>query len=275
MDKFVELAGLRTRYREAGSGPAVMLLHGASLGSSCEVFEANIGPLAAHGLHVLAPDWPGFGLTAQPEGSWTSAYRRDHVLRFMDALEIEKATLVGHSMSGSIALQLAFDRPDRVAKVVVLGSGSLLPPLPDQPPRAGGDPMPADEPSLEWTRGDMEANAFDHSKLTSEVVKRRHELSVGPNYQAAKARLAAPPEPKPEGPPLWQRLDQIPVPELFIYGKQDRGSAAERAELARQRYPNLNLVVLDGCKHLIPYDKGPEMVELVAEFVLEKAPARS
>lgn len=274
MDKFVELAGLKTRYREAGQGSAVMLLHGASLGSSCEVFEASMGQLAQHGLRVLAPDWPGFGATSQPEGSWTASYRRDHVLRFMDALEIDKATLVGHSMSGAIALQLAFDRPDRVAKVVVLGSGSLLPPLPDQPARAG-EPMPESEPSLEWTRGDLEANAYDHSKLTPDLVKRRHELSVGANYQAAVARQAAPSESRPEGPPLWQRLDQIPVPELFIYGKQDRGSAAERAEMARQKYPNLNLRVLDGCKHLIPYDKGEEMVELLAEFVVKGTPTRA
>lgn len=274
MNKFVELAGLPTRYLESGGGPAVLLLHGASLGSSAEVFEASMDRLAAHGLRVLAPDWPGFGLTGQPDGSWTAAYRRDHVLRFMDALEIDRATLVGHSMSGAIALGLAFDRPDRVAKVVVLGSGNLLPPLPNQPARAA-DPIPEEEPTPEWTREDLEANAFDHSRLTPEVVARRNELSRGANYQAALARKAATPENRTDGSPAWQRLDQIPVPELFIYGKQDRGSAAERAELARQRYPNLNLRVLDGCKHLIPYDKADEMVELLAEFVLEAKPARA
>src|SRR5438067_4967755 len=157
MDKFVTVNGLKTRYLEVGAGGApVILLHGASLGSSAEVWDMNIGPLAARGMHVWAPDWPGFGLTEQPVGSHTPAYRRDHVVRFMDELGIEKATLVGHSMSGAVAVQLAFDRPDRVAKAVVLGSGTLLPPLPDQGARAG-DPMPDAEPAVEWTREDLAA----------------------------------------------------------------------------------------------------------------------
>jgi pimeloyl-ACP methyl ester carboxylesterase len=193
------------------------------------------------------------------------------VLRFLDALGLAKATLVGHSMSGTPALQLAFEHPERVAGVVVVGTGTLLPPLPDKPAGRPGDEVHA-EPTLEDTRRDLEANAYDHSRLTPELVRRRHELSVGANYQAALARQAAPSDP-PASPPLWQRLDQVPVPARFMYGRQDRGSAAERAALALERYPKLDLHILEGCKHLVPYDKCDEMVELIASFVLERAAA--
>ena len=62
-DKYIQVDGLKTRYIEDGSGPAVICLHGASLGSSADVFERNLGPLAKAGLRVIAYDQPGFGLT--------------------------------------------------------------------------------------------------------------------------------------------------------------------------------------------------------------------
>ncbi len=65
-DQFVQVDGLKTRYIEQGSGPAVVLLHGASLGSSADVFARNLPTLARAGLRVIAYDQPGFGLTDNP-----------------------------------------------------------------------------------------------------------------------------------------------------------------------------------------------------------------
>jgi pimeloyl-ACP methyl ester carboxylesterase len=118
----------------------------------------------------------------------------------------------------------------------------------------------------------VEANTFNHAFLTPALIERRHELSLGKNYeyQVRRQSLQAG---GGGGTPLWQRLDQIPVPALLLYGKQDRGDAAARCELARQKYPNLNLHVLDGCKHMVQWDKAAEFVELTANFVLEAVPA--
>src|SRR5205823_1930214 len=153
----------------------------------------------------------------------SAAYKRGHVLRFLDALGVGKATLVGHSMAGTPVAQLAFANPERVDRIVIVGTGTLLPPLPDKPPARAGEVVES-EPTLEDTRAELEANAFDHSRLTPDLVRRRHELSIGLNFEAALARQAASSEP-PSGPTLWQQLDKIPVPALFMYGKQDRGSA--------------------------------------------------
>ena len=73
-DKFVQIDGLKTRYIEDGAGPAVILLHGASLGSSADVFERNLKPLAAAGVRAIAYDQPGFGLTDNPS-DYSVAYR--------------------------------------------------------------------------------------------------------------------------------------------------------------------------------------------------------
>ena len=129
-ETFVTVQGLRTRYLEQGNGPPAILLHGASLGSSADVWRRNLGPLAAHGVRAIAYDQPGFGLSDDPP-DWGLGFRTSFILAFMDALGLERAALVGHSQAGAMAARLALSHPDRVSGVVVLGTGSLLPPLPD------------------------------------------------------------------------------------------------------------------------------------------------
>ena len=108
-DKFVTVAGLRTRYIEQGQGPAVILLHGASLGSAADVWRRNLGPLADQGLRVIAFDQPGFGFSDDPP-EWGIGFRTSFILKFMDALGIDKAALVGHSQAGNMAAELAVAR---------------------------------------------------------------------------------------------------------------------------------------------------------------------
>src|SRR5919106_2582821 len=83
-NKYVQVDGLKTRYIEEGSGPAAVLLHGASLGSSADVFERNLKPLANAGVRAIAYDQPGFGLTDNP-ADYSVAYRRRFIMSFLDA----------------------------------------------------------------------------------------------------------------------------------------------------------------------------------------------
>ncbi|OLC69963.1 MAG: hypothetical protein AUH87_05440 [Deltaproteobacteria bacterium 13_1_40CM_4_54_4] len=129
-DKFVQIDGLKTRYIEDGAGPAVILLHGASLGSSADVFERNLKPLAAAGVRAIAYDQPGFGLTDNPS-DYSVAYRTRFIMMFMDGLGIQSAALVGHSQADNMTVRLAFEYPQRISKVMIVGTGSLLPPLPE------------------------------------------------------------------------------------------------------------------------------------------------
>ncbi|MEE8084215.1 MAG: alpha/beta fold hydrolase, partial [Alphaproteobacteria bacterium] len=127
-DKIVEVEGHSIRYMEDGSGPAVVLFHGASLGSSADVYRRNIGPLAAAGFRVIAFDFPGFGLSDYCEDGSVGLKKRT-TLGLMDALGLEKAALVGHSQAGNVAVALGLEQPQRVSHIIVLGTGSLLPPL--------------------------------------------------------------------------------------------------------------------------------------------------
>jgi 4,5:9,10-diseco-3-hydroxy-5,9,17-trioxoandrosta-1(10),2-diene-4-oate hydrolase len=277
LENFIEVEGLRTRYLEQGAGPAVLLLHGGSLGSSADVWADSIAAFAQHGLRAIALDLPGFGLSDNP-GDHSVAYRQHFVLAFMDALGLDHPSLIGHSQAGAIAVNLAFAEPQRVAKVVVLATGSLLPPLPSAEKQQGpneGDEGGATEPTLEETRKLLEHNLFNHALITPAILQTRQRMSIGKNFEAFIARKAVPGmKAAKAATPLWRRLVELPVPLLMLYGKQDRASAGDRAALAKQEYPGLKLHVIEGCKHLVQWDAAQEFVELSARFLLESPNGR-
>jgi pimeloyl-ACP methyl ester carboxylesterase len=272
-DKFVTVDGLNTRYIEEGQGdparPPVLLLHGASLGSSADVFIRNLGPLARAGFRAIAFDQPGFGLTDTP-ADHSPAYRRDFVPKFMDALGLKRAALVGHSQAGNPAVQLALKEPARYSHVIVLGTGSLLPPLDGAGEVDGAAQqrlerrMAHQEPSIEDTRKLLEANLFHHDLITEDELALRHSRSVGPAFDAFVARnreaeQAPAKEPKT---PMWQRLSEVQVPLLLIFGREDRARAADRAHLLKQKSPGLDIYIVPNCKHLVPWDAAEEWVRL-------------
>ncbi len=261
-DRFVEIDGLKIRYLEQGSGHPVLLLHGSSLGSSADVFRRNLGPLADGGLRAIAYDMPGFGKSGRSENA-SAGFRKALVIKFMDALGLDKAAVVGHSSSGNIAVGVGLEHPDRVSHVVILGTGSLLPPLESGVGGRGEaaqqrleQRMARTEPGLEDTRALLEANLFHHELITDDELTLRHSNSIGANFESFVERNA--PGKKNGGAkpstPLWQRLDELKVPMLLIYGREDRGRAIDRIPLLRERYPGINLHIAEGCKHLVPWD---------------------
>jgi pimeloyl-ACP methyl ester carboxylesterase len=158
----------------------------------------------------------------------------------------------------------------------VLGTGSLLPPL-----EGGGESgeaavqqrlerrMAAAEPTLDDTRKLLEATLFHRELITPEELALRHARSIGGNFAAfvARSKAAETAPPKEAKTPLWQRLAELQMPLLMIYGREDRGGAAERAALLKKKYPRLDLHIVDGCKHLVPWDAADEFVRLAVPFL--------
>jgi 4,5:9,10-diseco-3-hydroxy-5,9,17-trioxoandrosta-1(10),2-diene-4-oate hydrolase len=251
-----------------------MLLHGASLGSSADVWRRNLVPLAHQGLRVIAYDQPGFGLSDDPP-DWALGFRTAFILQLMDALGLAQASLIGHSQAGAMAVDLALSHPDRVSRVVVLGTGSLLPPLADQPSKnspvegeEGGD----SEPTLAEARVGLENTLFNQALAADTEVALRHRMSTGKNHRAflARNRTSAAKNKNSKDPtkkPLWQRLTEVRQPLLLIYGREDRGQAAKRAEQAKQQFPGLNLHIVPNCKHLVQWDAADEFHRLAGLFL--------
>lgn len=275
-DKYVTVDGLKLRYIEAGSGPSLLFLHGASLGSSADVFLRNLGPFAEAGFRAVAFDLPGFGLSDVPEKQST-AQQRNSVPKFIDAAGLGKTALVAHSRSGGFAVQLALEEPSRYSHVIILGTGSLLPPQTQEQVgkyeavQARVDKeMAQKEPTIEDARKLLQADTFNHSLISDEDVAIRHSRMIGRNFKAHQDRQS---HEAPAGggasqaKPLWQRLTELKMPLLMIYGRQDRAHAAERAELLKQIQPQINLHIVDGCKHMVHWDAFDHLMRLGVPFL--------
>jgi 2-hydroxy-6-oxonona-2,4-dienedioate hydrolase len=279
-DHFVKVDGRNVRYLEEGSGVPAILLHGSSLGSSADVFRRNLHALGRRGIRAIAVDLPGFG-KSDPADALSAAPRKTFVLRFMDALGLKRAALIGHSSAGSGVVSLALEHPERVSHVIILGTGSLLPPLETAAGKVGArgeaaqarleERMVRHEPTLEDTRALLEANLFHHELITPEELELRHQNSIGPCFEQFVLRHAQAQEggggKSKDAVPLWQRLTELKMPLLLIYGREDRARAAERASLLHERYPQLDLHFADGCKHLVPWDAAELFHRLAVPFL--------
>jgi 4,5:9,10-diseco-3-hydroxy-5,9,17-trioxoandrosta-1(10),2-diene-4-oate hydrolase len=274
-DKFVTVDGLKLRYIEEGSGPSVLFLHGASLGSSADVFLRNLVPFAKAGFRAVAFDMPGFGLSDVPEKQ-SVAQQRNSIPKFIDAAGLGKTALVAHSRSGGFAVQLALDEPERYSHLIVLGTGSLLPPQSEEQVgkyeavQARVDKeMAQKEPTLEDARKLLHADTFNHALVSEADVAMRHRRMIGRNFAAHQERQnhEAPQGAAKQAKPVWQRLTELKMPLLMIYGREDRAHAAERAELLKQMHPEINLYIVNGCKHMVHWDAFDDLMRLGVPFL--------
>ena len=274
-DKYLAVDGLRMRYLEEGSGPAVLFLHGASLGSSADVFLRNLGPFARAGFRAVAFDIPGFGLSDAPRQQ-TLAQQRDSIPKMIDAAGLGKTALIAHSRSGGFAIQLALEDPSRYSHVIILGTGTVLPPQTAAQvgryeavqARVDKD-MAQKEPTLEDARKLLQADTFNHALISEEDVALRLSRSVGRNFSAHVERqnAAAPAGGAAPAKPLWERLTELKIPLLMIFGREDRAHTGERAELLKKMQPQMNIHIVNGCKHMVHWDAAEDLMRLGVPFL--------
>lgn len=277
-DKWIKVDGLNVRYLDEGAGMPVLLLHGGSLGSSADVFRRNINKLVTDGMRAISFDHPGFGKTDLPNDH-TTPYRRNFVLKFLDALNLPKVALFAHSQAGGMAVQLALANPERFTHVMILGTGSLLPPLPDsdvdqsEVPQRKDNSKPPSMPTIETTRKLMESQLFHHEYITEPELQLRFSHTTGKAFEAHVARWKMTQgqgenksAQKSATAPLWQRLTELKMPLLMIYGREDRAEACKRAELLKKTYPQIDMHIVTGCKHMVPWDAFNEVHRLAVPF---------
>jgi 2-hydroxy-6-oxonona-2,4-dienedioate hydrolase len=159
-EKVASVFGQNIRYFEAGSGPVVILLHG--LGAVKEIWMPSFGTLGAK-FHVYAIDQIGFGHSDKPLREYKIATFADFLHGFMQTQDIAKATLVGNSLGGWIALDFAAQYPAMVDKLVLVDSAGM--PWTQQSPRIDLNPS-----SLAGTRALLESLFYDKTLVRDEFV---------------------------------------------------------------------------------------------------------
>jgi pimeloyl-ACP methyl ester carboxylesterase len=263
--KTIDAGGIETSYLEAGSGETVLMLHGSGPGvSALANWQHNI-PTLAQRFHVLAPDIVGFGTTVRPEDivyslrTWT-----DHVWAFMDARGMEKARVIGNSLGGRIALQMATDQPDRIAKMVLMGTPGV-----GMTPTEGLAALRAYEPSHDAMR-ELLRNYFavDPAMITDELVQIRYEASIADGaYEAYRAMFF---DPRHAGSELGITEDEvraIATPTLLIHGREDKVVALQVSVAMLGLLPNADLHVFSACGHWTQIERADEFSAVVSDYL--------
>jgi pimeloyl-ACP methyl ester carboxylesterase len=257
-ERWANVDGLRIRYLEAGSGPAVIMLHGVQAFLSSDIFTGVMEPIAAGGFRAIAYDQPGFGLSDNPS-DFSTSYRINFIPKLMDALGIESAALIGHANGGGIVVRLALSEPGRVAAVIPFANLSLVPPLPveqqTESPPVQAAPV-ASTPTLSSVRAEIEEDVYHKDLITPEVVEHKLQMSLGKNL-IAEAEREKVREPWNDPIPVWERLRQIQVPLMLLFGDRDRESVAQRALLLKAQQPDLDIRLVPDASHLTHWD-APE-----------------
>jgi len=217
--RYLLVDGTRTRYLDAGHGPPVVFLHG--LGASMYAWRKNLAAVAAAGFRVIAFDNRGFGLSDKPPAPYDNAAYAQLAVALMDSLEIPAAVLVGHSMGGAIAAEVAIEYPQRVRGLVLVGSAGLgtREPLLFRVAR-----WPVLGSAVVALRGRgltarlLKSTYFDPSKVTEADVDQYYAPVALPGY--GRALRAALRQFDFDG--LEGRLDRIVAPTVVLWGEEDR-----------------------------------------------------
>ena len=264
---FETVAGSRLGYVRTGSGPALVLLHGFA--SSIYTWK-DVIPALARTHDVVALDLPGFGASDQPPGlSWEDLPRS--VFGLMDRLGIPRASLVGNSLGGAVAVMLAVDRPDRVERLALVDSaGYNLDPA-DRPLllRLVGSPVNGVVRALPvrrlLVRLALRQVFHDDRLVTPERVEEYLAPMARPGALAALRSLTA--SQGVGAADFARRIGDVAAPTLIVWGREDRWIPLEQGRRFEAAIRGSRLVVIDECGHM-PQEERPEpFLEAVSPFL--------
>lgn len=273
---FLEINGLNVHLKRRGSGePVFILLHG--FGISTFSWREVIDPLSAYGT-VIAYDRPAFGLTERPlewdgDNPYTQESNIDLLLGLMDALEIDRAILVGNSAGGTLGTAFTLAHPTRV-QALILVNAAIYQTMPEAPLLTWllGTPQvnhigPLIARQLAGDQGDafIQSAWYDPSPLEAnpEIIAGYRRPLMAENWDRALWEHTR----ATRAPGLAERLGEITVPTLVIGGAQDRIVPVENSLRLAEDIPGAELLVIENCGHL-PQEECPgDFISAIDDFL--------
>ena len=258
---------------EAGTGPAVVMLHGGGPGASgVSNYSRNIDALAAH-FRVVVPDMPGYGRSAKGiDQDDPFGYLADMIRGLLDELGIGTAHLVGNSYGGAAALRLALDTPGRVGKLILMGPGGIG--------TTRGLPTAGLKSLLSYYGGDGPSRdklatfirtylVYDGAAVPDDLIDLRYQASIDPEV------IADPPLRRPSGlRTLWRmdltrdrRLKTLATPTLVLWGREDKVNRPAGGPMLFNLLPKAELVMTPHTGHWMQWERAELFNRMVIEFL--------
>jgi len=272
----LDVDGVTVAYVDSGGpGKPLLLIHGLS--SYTSFWEAQIPWFAGQGYRVISLDLPGYGASDRPDAPCDPPWYAHVVSRFMDALGLEQATLMGHSMGGQIALTLAIDEPGRVSRLVLAAPAGF-----ERFTDGERDWMRGywhEERALEADEDAVRANFamnFDQwDDGVERLVMERVRMAGTPEFRGTSVAVARSIAGMLDAPVL-DRLDRVQAPTLIVFGRDDRlipnpvfhgGDTARFARRAAGMIPGAQLVLLSGAGHMVQHDRAEAFNKVVLDWL--------
>lgn len=261
----VDAGGVKTNYLESGSGSAVVLVHGSGPGVTAYANWRLVIPALAEQFRVIAPDMAGFGYTERRNDvQYNLKTWANQVVGVLDGLGLQKASIVGNSFGGSIGLRLASEYPDRVDKLVVMGSMGV-----DFPITEGLERVWGYEPSFENMRKVLDVFAYNRELVPDELAEVRYRASMQPGFQESYGSMF--PAPRQRWVEAMRTPDevirQIQHETLIVHGREDKVIPVDTSLKLMQLLDNGELHVYPHCGHWVQIERSKHFNKLVRDFL--------
>lgn len=260
-------AGYRTNLHDQGKGFPVLLIHGSGPGVTAWANWRGIIPQLAQTRRVIAPDMLGFGYSERPADAHYSQQRWvEHAIGVLDALGIEQADIVGNSFGGGLALALAIRYPQRVRRLVLMGSVGVSFPITEGLETAWGY-----TPSLANMRKLLDVFAWDRNLVTDELAELRYQASIRPGFQESFAAMFPPPRQNGVDDLASNEAEirALPHEALVIHGREDRIIPLDASLRLAELLPNSQLHVFGHCGHWTQIEHAGRFARQVEDFLAE------
>jgi 3-oxoadipate enol-lactonase len=259
----LQVNGARIHYERSGSGFPVIFLH-AGIADS-RMWEPQVAAFAEH-FDVVRPDQRGFGQSELPAMRWSQVA---DLLQIMDSLELKPAHLVGCSMGGGLAIDFALDHPERVSKLVLVGTSIGGANFGQKYPDLWADVKAADEirDLVALNQAEMKLFLAGPRRPLERIDKRLRDLFLDMNGTSLKSDFDSAPTDDLE-PPAVERLGEISAPTLLVIGDEDVPPVLDGTELLMQKVKGARKVVIHDAAHLPSLEHPEEFNRIVLDFLL-------
>ncbi|WP_333821862.1 alpha/beta fold hydrolase [Pinisolibacter sp.] len=263
----VRTGAFDTNVHDRGAGAPVVFIHGSGPGVSAWANWRGVLPVLSECFRVIAPDMVGFGFTDRPAGM---DYRREvwvkQAIDLLDELGLERVDIVGNSFGGAIALALAIAHPQRVRRLVLMGSVGVSFPITEGLDRVWGY-----RPSLAEMRAMLDIFAFDRALVTDELAELRYRASIRPGFQESFSAMFPAPRQRWVDALASDEIDirALPHETLVIHGRDDRVIPLEASLRLAGLIDRAQLHVFGRCGHWTQIEHAARFNRLVGDFLAE------
>lgn len=262
--KSITVDGSVTNYHDLGDGAPVLLIHGSGPGVTAWAnWRLNMPELAKR-FRVIAPDMFGFGYSASKGRIEDKRVWVDQVASLLDSLGIDKVSMVGNSFGGGITLAFMIAHPDRVERAVLMGPAGL-----DFPITPALDLVWGYQPSLEEMRASLKYLAWDHSRLTEDLVQSRYEASARPEAHEPYHATFGGADRQRNIAMLASREEDVAALKhetLILHGRFDQVFPLESTVRLASLLPRADLHVFAECGHWVQIERMASFNRMVTEF---------